>query len=231
MGGSPLINAFAIISVTYPQGSICTCTNGQRTLRAIGTNGVWAFGVPSGGDWTVIITNGEKISSRVVSGVEQYNTYNLAITYELWLYKDGHEYPDTTGGWSVISTSGGNGHNVSKQSTYFDATLKGNGYGNGNYWGTFYTNTKIDVTSYTKLVVNPEWYTANTGSGCYARIGLTSVSLNQKNPTFVAALTSIGSTELDISEVKGTYTIAFYSYSDSTAGRGVEGRITSIHLA
>lgn len=62
-GGGKL---FAIISVTYPEGSICTCTNGTKTLKAKDTSGKALFNVTVG-EWTVTATrNDESVSSNVV---------------------------------------------------------------------------------------------------------------------------------------------------------------------
>lgn len=62
-GGGKL---FAIIAVTYPEGSVCTCSNGTKTLKAKDTSGEALFNVTVG-KWTVTATqNGESVSSNVV---------------------------------------------------------------------------------------------------------------------------------------------------------------------
>lgn len=63
-GGSGAL--LSIIAVTYPEGSICTCTNGTKTLKAKDTSGKALFNVTVG-EWTVTATqNGESVSSNVV---------------------------------------------------------------------------------------------------------------------------------------------------------------------
>lgn len=40
---------YASIVVIYPEGSICTCTNGTKTYTAKNTSGKWVFGLAGGG--------------------------------------------------------------------------------------------------------------------------------------------------------------------------------------
>ena len=47
---------YAIIGVTYPAGSVCTCADGTRTLTARDTSGKAVFVIPSAGTWTVTAT-------------------------------------------------------------------------------------------------------------------------------------------------------------------------------
>lgn len=102
-GGSDLINAFAIITVTYPAGSICTCTNGTVTLTAGSTSGIWAFGVPVGGEWTIEChdTAADERAEYKIE-VEQYGIYTCVLSY--WngeLYDVGNQYEKVTGGWTA----------------------------------------------------------------------------------------------------------------------------------
>ena len=55
-GGTP----YAAIGVTYPSGSVCTCTNGTLTLTAKDTTGKAIFVIPSAGTWTVKAVSGSK---------------------------------------------------------------------------------------------------------------------------------------------------------------------------
>ena len=62
-GGTP----YAVIGVTYPSGSVCTCTNGTLTLTAKGTGGKAIFVIPSAGTWTVKAVKGSDSASKAVS--------------------------------------------------------------------------------------------------------------------------------------------------------------------
>lgn len=105
-GGSDLINAFAIITVTYPAGSICTCTNGTVTLTAGSTSGIWAFGVPEGGDWTVTINDGAtgETAFKDVSDVGQHDVIAVSLTYKVPVVVDGIlQSPFTLNNWTQQS--------------------------------------------------------------------------------------------------------------------------------
>lgn len=62
-GGGKL---YAIIAVTYPEGSTCTCSNGTKTLKARDTSGKALFNVTVG-EWTVSCTDGSETASETVS--------------------------------------------------------------------------------------------------------------------------------------------------------------------
>ena len=60
--------AFATINVTYPAGSILTCTLGTKVLKAKDTTGTWTFAVPKAGTWVVkaVTADGTKTRQRDV---------------------------------------------------------------------------------------------------------------------------------------------------------------------
>jgi hypothetical protein len=58
-GGSSA-KVYAVIGVTYPTGSTCTCTDGVKTLTAKDTTGKALFVIPSAGTWTVTAVSGSK---------------------------------------------------------------------------------------------------------------------------------------------------------------------------
>ena len=85
-GGNPLSNAYAVILVSYPAGSICTCTNGVTILSAGNSCGAWAFGVPEAGTWTISCTDGSKSTAKNVLISNQYQAENISLTYERILF-------------------------------------------------------------------------------------------------------------------------------------------------
>lgn len=97
-GGGKL---FSIIAVTYPEGSICTCTNGTKTLKAKDTSGKALFNIPSAGTWTVTVRteDGSSTANKTVVITEAGQLETVYISYGLWLFKDGKQYTDLTGGW------------------------------------------------------------------------------------------------------------------------------------
>lgn len=103
MGGG-ISNAYAVIRVTFPAGSSCTCSKtGEKTLTAKDTqSGKYIFLLPAGGNWTVSCTDGTKTASRVVS-VSQYDAITVAIAYKLVVYDYGSQDTATTGGLAFVS--------------------------------------------------------------------------------------------------------------------------------
>lgn len=77
-----LVIAFfeAFITVTYPAGSVCTCTDGVTTLTA-DDSGTYTFRIPTAGSWTVAVTDGTETDSEVVAVTEEGTTTNVELTY------------------------------------------------------------------------------------------------------------------------------------------------------
>lgn len=99
-GGSAKLPA---IYVQYPEGSICTCTNGDKTYTAKDTTGFWLFAGLSIGTWTVTATDpmGE---NEPVSETVEITTEGQSVDVELsyfagYYYNAGDEYIGITGGW------------------------------------------------------------------------------------------------------------------------------------
>lgn len=59
--------------VTYPEGSICTCTDGEKSLRALDDSGACVFYIPSAGDWTVSASeDGAMIDKKTIAVTSGY---------------------------------------------------------------------------------------------------------------------------------------------------------------
>lgn len=105
-GGSGGVKLFAVISVTYPAGSVCTCTKGTKSYKAKNTSGLALFAVPEVGDWTVSCTDGTKTASKTVSITTDGQNETVVLTYALYLYDAGNECTSITGGWSLAKSNG-----------------------------------------------------------------------------------------------------------------------------
>ena len=83
----------ATINITYPAGLTCKATNGSTTLTAPDTSGTWACVVPNKGTWMVSLSSGfaEKVTVAVTGESHTINKW--------YVYKDGDQYIDLTGGW------------------------------------------------------------------------------------------------------------------------------------
>lgn len=93
----------ATIHVTYPAGSTCTATDGVTTLKAPDTSGTWDCVVPNAGTWTITVV--EKGWSETADISENGQETSVDVS-KYWLYKDGNEYTDRTGGWVDGSAKG-----------------------------------------------------------------------------------------------------------------------------
>ena len=72
---------YAVIGVTYPSGSTCTCTNGNKTLTAKDTSGKAIFVIPSAGTWTVKAVSGSKSTSKTVSITAEGQVATVTLAY------------------------------------------------------------------------------------------------------------------------------------------------------
>lgn len=97
--------------------------------------------IKSYGTWAVTATNGEKTKTQDVL-VDAAVEYEIEMSYVLWLYRDGEEFEDVTGGWT--------GYKRTAQKQV----------------GGFQTNKEIDLTPYTTMHV-----VICTNSTCYSGLG------------------------------------------------------------
>lgn len=147
----------ATISVTYPAGSTCTCSDGSTTLTAPDTSGSYVFIVRNTGSWTVTATNEEKSTSRVVVITSDGQSESVALLYETYLYIAGDTCDDITGGYVAeglkASASGNTAHTPSVTYGESSMVIKPITATSGNYRGGIVrTVYKIDCSKYSKLI-------------------------------------------------------------------------------
>ena len=149
-GGTP----YAAIGVTYPSGSVCTCTNGTLTLTAKDTSGKAIFVIPSAGTWTVKAVSGSKSTSKTVSITAEGQVETVVLAYELYIFKSGS---GLTAGYSVA----GSGGNVSNANISWSGNSDGGGI-------SMYIKPAVSLNNYTKLCFDFECsynYGGNYGMG------------------------------------------------------------------
>ena len=149
-GGTP----YAAIGVTYPSGSVCTCTNGTLTMTAKDTSGKALFVIPSAGTWTVKAVSGSKSTSKTVSITAEGQVATVTLTYELYIFKSGS---GLTAGYSVA----GSGGNVSNANISWSGNSDGGGI-------SMYIKPAVSLNNYTKLCFDFECsynYGGNYGMG------------------------------------------------------------------
>ena len=149
-------------------------------------------------------------SASVEVLVDAVAQYSVEIEYVTWLYKDGDECEDTSGGWSKISASGRPDASITKNNTNISWTIVNNAL------LRIATNNQIDLTNYTKLVFQCAQTVSGTVGGTAFIHGAcsnpTAPTVSMSNEGTVAykdpmlnvsyELTNV---EVDISEISGSY--------------------------
>lgn len=204
---------FAVIGVTYPEGSTCTCSDGTKTLTAKGTSGRAIFNIPYAGTWTVSCTDGTDTASESVSITADGQSETVELNYGTYLI-DYEEYPNyDTWSWKnyPVNNNDPNPSRVSVTRGESGLTIPG-GSGFNNFYGT----DNIDLTSFTTLHIAFS-ITKATGWGGY--LGVLSGTTSRFDGNFLASI-SISSSlvgnnltrSIDISSVTGSHKIGVGYY-------------------
>lgn len=185
------------IVVTYPEGSVCTVTNGSKTYTALDTSGAAAFAVEPG-EWTVRAYGADGDESENVI-VPSGGWVEVDLNFVLWLFKNGDKMIETTGGFYF--SDGGNAALTFSDNTFTYAVTSNK---NGNSY--FQTQNPIDLSEYKTLFLNVLEYT-QTGS---STLGIAVYS--SRGATVVAsAETVVGLVSLDVSSLDGEYYIGSHN--------------------
>ena len=151
----------AVIGVTYPAGSTCTCTNGSKTLTAKDTTGKAIFVIPSAGTWIVTAVSGSKSKSTAVSITAEGQVEVVTLIFETVLWEAGSDQNTSlTGGFAANDTNyvtiGDSTVTITGNRTYF-----GSGSDNWTASGNFYTKKKVTKGEFEYFCAN---ITKNTGA-------------------------------------------------------------------
>lgn len=133
----------ATINITYPVGSVCTCSNGSTTLTAPDTSGTWKCVVSNKGTWTVSCTNGTESKSETVSITTDGQNTSVELAYWDGQLYDAGDFTSITGGW--INNVGSIEINSS------ELLLDGSGCGDAIVRAA--TRNKIKFDGYSKLSI------------------------------------------------------------------------------
>lgn len=215
-GGSGAL--FAIIAVTYPEGSVCTCSDGTKTLKAKDTSGNALFNVPSAGTWTVSCTDGSQTVSKSVAITAAGQVELVTLEYLPYLYINGNECEDLTGGWvseaKGINSGGPTGlaPTVVRGST-LEISLNGPHVG-----GIVRTNNKIDLTKYSRIKFNGKMVNPTNDSTGWLQMCVWSnigayYTDNIVASYVVRAHQTINDAAIDISSLSGSFYVGFALFS------------------
>ena len=184
----------ATISITYPAGFSCTCSDGATEFSAPDTSGTWACTVPNAGTWTVASTSGTDSDSEIVSITADGQSVSVELSYAKYLFKPNDACEDVTGGWSVDTQS--------ESVTYGDElVIKSVNYYNSNRTEEVHTNNQIDMTAYRTLQA-----TCKASGGSATKLIVLSGSSDVASGEIGATL---GTVTVDVSALSGLYNIGF----------------------
>lgn len=191
----------AYINITYPANSNCVVQNSGGTTVASDTNTgsstkTWTATVNATGTYTVTATATDgsgKTKSTTVSITTDGQSENVALNYRYYWVKNG-QIQNGLGKVQEPGTDNWIKFNSSWNYFIFDTSA-------GNAW--MRSSSKVDVTNYSKLVIEVNTVTGNS------YFGLTSA--DNISSSYVTRTTVSSTTKsLDISSIRGTYYIGLW---------------------
>ena len=217
---------FAVIGATYPAGSICTCSNGSKTLTTKDTSGKALFVIPSAGTWTVKAIKGSQSKSVAVKITTEGQVENVTLAYELVLFNNG-----VVSGyaWDSSNVESGYGYaQVSDGLIYLGGSTWDNGLVFKPGWGEIGISSAIGLSDYSTLKVCLNKIDSAKGT---AKIQVGTTALGDDTATTTVTLTAGTTTSLDISSITGSKYISLYAISNtSTYGNMIKAYFDKVWL-
>lgn len=207
---------YAVIGVTYPSGSTCTCTNGSKTLTAKDTSGKALFVIPSAGTWTVKAVSGSQLKSVAVEITYEGQVETVALSFALVLFDNGvvagiawdYVYNQNSFASSTISDV------INMRSQTLD--ISGVRTAPRAYRGI---STAIDLSEYSILKIRTKTCTSSAGYG-YFQIG---TSLSGSNLGQVAITKETGqTTSIDVSAINQSGFIMMQVFGGNDYGNTID---------
>ena len=207
---------YAIISVTYPEGSVCTCSNGSLTLTAKDASGKAMFVIPSAGTWTVTATKGSQSKSAAVEITTEWQIETVTLSFALLLFDNG--LVDGIAWGYVYNQNALASSNISDVINMRSMTTDINGVrvAPRAYRGI---STAIDLSDYRILKIRTKACASSAGSG-YFQIGssLSGSNLGQAAITKTAGQT----TSIDVSAVTQSGFIMIQVFGGNDYGNTID---------
>lgn len=216
---------YAVIGVTYPSGSTCTCTNGSKTLTAKNTSGKAIFVIPSAGTWTVKAVSGSKNTSKTVSITAEGQVETVTLSYELVLFNNG-----VVSGyaWDSSKNNGYGDGKVSNGLIYLYGYTWDNNISLQPGWGEIGISSAINLSDYSTLKVHLKKIDNAEGT---AKIHVGTTALGDDTATKTVTLTAGTTTSLNISSITGSKYISLYAQSDTnTYGNMIKAYFDKVWL-
>lgn len=211
-GGVP----YAIIGVTYPAGSVCTCADGTRTLTAKDTSGKALFIIPSAGTWTVTAASGSQTKSVAVEITAEGQVEAVELNFGLLLFDNGlvdgiaWDYTYNQNAWASSSIS--DVINMRSQTMDIDGVRTSPRAYRG-------ISTAIDLSDYSILKIRTKACASSAGQA-YFQIGtsLSGSSLGQVAITKEAGQT----TSIDVSAINQSGFIMMQVFGGNDYGATID---------
>jgi hypothetical protein len=179
----------ATINITYPAGSTCTCSDGTTTLSAPDTSGTWACIVPNAGTWTLSCTDGTDSTSEAVTITTDGQSVSVALSYFLWLYRDGDTCDAVSGGWSSPEWGA---NDFSKVVTFNESSMQISTevFGGSIGYGHAFTKSVIDLSeiSTLKFRITGIGATSSASNAFSFKLCVASEFPNKQTPSFPVSL-------------------------------------------
>lgn len=215
-GGIP----YAIIGVTYPAGSVCTCTNGTRTLTAKDTSGKALFVIPAAGTWTVKAVKGSQSASKAVSITAEGQVETVTLSYAPYIFTSGD---GMTSGFIMKTLDEDHGWAVTNEKIIWSTDPA---FGGAGFWVT----PSQDLSKFNTLKID---YKCNAR---YADSNTVSIGVGPDAPTsgwageWVAKVDAAYSTTRAVKSVDLSGITATTKYYIKIIAYGITGEIYNIWL-
>ena len=211
----------AMIAVTYPAGSVCTCVSGTKTLKARDTSGKALFNVTVG-EWTVSCTDGTDTASKAVSITSEGQAVSVELSYRLYLYKNGDKCTDVGGNWS-FSKEYSDGASISYGADKVTISLKSV---HQQYMGICFWYKKVDITNYRKLCMLVSYNSApDATQGICVCSSASNNPVDPENHDAIKKIEGSSATvpfELDISAISGSKYVGYGASMGGTDSGSVQ---------
>lgn len=210
--------SFALISVEYPSGSHCTCSNGTKTLTATDTSGSYVFPIPEAGSWTVRCWDGasyessDNKASQIINIATQYQVEVCVLSYVLVLYDSGNQYTEITGGYNAYGAM-----SFTPTGIILGGGLAGCGMSN---------KTAINFTNYSVLIAYCSFSAVDYSGGYQFQFGLTSTRVTGSTSSEYSKFVSIVHPNINDTSIRVPIPDNFVGYIGSY--NIASGKITKI---
>ncbi len=208
--GIPLIGGgvklFAVIGVTYPAGSVCTCTKGTKTYKAKNTSGLVLFAVPEVGDWTVSCTDGTDTASKTVTISAEGQAKIVELNYKDYLLNGETQTYAFAAHAQAVNKNAPDGKIGSVTSNSDGTTLT------GAWNGVWATDKVIDLTEFDSLVFD---VTVNSMTGWGGFTGVFDATGYWGDSQIAAIISNnlhTGENIIDVSNVTGLHRVGIAWY-------------------